>query len=120
MNISIAEIGEAIRCRRRELGFSQEKLAEYIGVTSQQVQRYEYGKTRIKVDHLQAIARALGVSPGFFFGDHGRWVPGAQVLLMGPTERTLVERFRKIRNDKVRELVVTMLKYASEGPAEPP
>lgn len=64
---SAVEIGKIISRRRRELGFTQEILAERIAVTSQQVQRYEYGTNRLNVDNLQRIAKALDVPVAYFF-----------------------------------------------------
>lgn len=117
MILSTLEIGQAIRRKRRELGLSQERLAGLIGVTSQQVQRYEYGKTKLRLENLQAIAKALNVPMSYFFGQRIVDVYGRSVLPMEETERKIVEQFRKIRNDKVRDLVVKLLKYAAEATA---
>ena len=53
------EIGERIKKRRIELGISQEKLAVALGVTYQQVQRYENGTNRLNVENIQLIADIL-------------------------------------------------------------
>ena len=117
MMIPATEIGDAIRSRRCELGLTQEKLAERIGVTGQQVQRYEYGKSKLCVDKLLAIAKALDVPTSYFLGDYSWVTPESPVSRMGSAERTLVERFRKIKNDKVRDLVVNLLKHAADEDA---
>src|SRR5262245_1556001 len=62
-----AEIGRLVRSRRQELGLSQSDLAERIGVTFQQVQKYENGSNRISIGRLARIAEALDVPPTFFF-----------------------------------------------------
>ena len=62
-----AEIGRRIRALRLERGWSQTLLAERIGVTFQQVQKYERGTTRIGASRLQHIAEVLGVSIASFF-----------------------------------------------------
>ncbi|NIX76477.1 helix-turn-helix domain-containing protein [Microvirga terricola] len=62
-------IGQRIRLRRLDLGMSQERLAETLGLTFQQVQKYENGKNRVSAGRLQEIARALGVSVTFFYDD---------------------------------------------------
>ena len=54
-------IGIRIKRRRRELGWTQEKLAEAIGVTYQQLQRYEGGKGHLNTDRLQALSNALDI-----------------------------------------------------------
>ena len=55
--------------RRRELGVSQQKLAEIIGVSIQQVRKYEWGANRVSASRLQQIASALNVTPAFFFDE---------------------------------------------------
>ena len=60
-------IGARIKAFRDAVGMSQMALATAIGVSFQQIQRYEKGKTRISVSTLQTIAEALGVQPIAFF-----------------------------------------------------
>lgn len=60
--VTSAEIGGIIRNRRKELGYSQEQLAERIGVSYQQIQRYENGNSMLNVENIQRIAKALGVT----------------------------------------------------------
>ncbi|MGB8601547.1 MAG: helix-turn-helix transcriptional regulator, partial [Rhizomicrobium sp.] len=52
-------LGSRIRLRRRELGMSQEQLARQIGITFQQVQKYEHGANRVSFSRLVEIAQAL-------------------------------------------------------------
>lgn len=60
-------VGSMVRARRLELGMSQEKLADAIGLTFQQVQKYEKGINRIGSSRLMQIANALNVPPTSFF-----------------------------------------------------
>lgn len=60
-------VGSRVRLRRAILGLSQEKLAEELGVTFQQVQKYERGLNRISASRLWHLASVLGVSVNFFF-----------------------------------------------------
>lgn len=60
-------VGSRVRLRRNQVGMSQDKLGEAIGLTFQQIQKYEAGKNRIGPSRLFAIARVLGVVPAFFF-----------------------------------------------------
>jgi transcriptional regulator with XRE-family HTH domain len=60
-------IGERIRARRLEIGMSQEKLADAIGVTFQQIQKYEKGVNRVAASTLFAIAQALDAKLVSFF-----------------------------------------------------
>ena len=62
-------VGSRVRMRRMLLGMSQEKLGEALGVTFQQVQKYEKGMNRIGASRLQDIAKILDAPPSFFFED---------------------------------------------------
>ena len=62
-------VGSRVRLRRMMLGMSQEKLGESLGITFQQIQKYEKGTNRIGASRLQHIARVLGVPVAFFFED---------------------------------------------------
>ena len=61
------EIGSRVRMRRISVGMSQEKLGDMLGLTFQQVQKYEKGTNRISVGRLVDIAKILGVDIHFFF-----------------------------------------------------
>ncbi|SOC44667.1 transcriptional regulator with XRE-family HTH domain [Rhizobium subbaraonis] len=65
------QVGEKIRMRRRLLGISQETLGTALGVTFQQVQKYEKGTNRVSASRLQNVAEILGVSPSYFFSGEG-------------------------------------------------
>jgi len=60
-------VGRRIRVRRLALGMSQEKLASSLGLTFQQVQKYEMGTNRVGAGRLFLISRTLDVSIGYFF-----------------------------------------------------
>jgi transcriptional regulator with XRE-family HTH domain len=62
-------VGSKIKLQRNTIGMSQETLAASLGITFQQVQKYERGINRVGASRLQAIARVLGVPIGFFFHD---------------------------------------------------
>lgn len=61
--------GQRVRARRWELGLTQADLAKRCGIKFQQIQKYETGVNRISVSRLDAIAKALKVSPSYFFTD---------------------------------------------------
>ena len=63
------EIGARIRARRRQLGLSQSQLANQLGVSFQQVQKYERGANRVAASTLVATAQALGVGVGWLVGE---------------------------------------------------
>ena len=62
-------VGSRIRLRRTLLGMSQEKLGKAIGLTFQQVQKYERGTNRVGSSRLYQIAKVLSVPVSFFFDD---------------------------------------------------
>ncbi len=60
-------VGSRVRGRRILMGMSQERLGDELGVTFQQVQKYEKGANRISASRLHDISQVLDVSPGYFF-----------------------------------------------------
>jgi transcriptional regulator with XRE-family HTH domain len=64
-------VGHRIKLRRNELGMSQERLGEALGITFQQVQKYERGTNRVSASRLSQVARELRVPVGYFFGEQG-------------------------------------------------
>ena len=62
-----AHVGRRVRERRNALGMSQEKLADALGISFQQVQKYEIGINRVAASRLWDIAKALEVDVGYFF-----------------------------------------------------
>ena len=65
------QIGQRIRAQRLNSGMSQTDLADRLGVTFQQVQKYEKGLNRVGAGRLEQIAEAVGVTPAFFFDGAG-------------------------------------------------
>ena len=65
-------VGSRVRLRRNMLGMSQEKLGERLGITFQQVQKYEKGTNRVGASRLQAIASILDAPISFFFEAPGQ------------------------------------------------
>lgn len=77
-NPTDAHVGARVRMRRMMLAMSQEKLSDALGLTFQQVQKYEKGTNRIGASRLQHIAQILQVPVSFFFDG----APGAPGLLV--------------------------------------
>src|SRR3954453_2996103 len=76
-------VGARVRERRIALGLTQQQLPELVAITYQQAHKYEKGLNRIAAGRLHALARALGVEPGYFFeglGEPAR--PTAQQRLL--------------------------------------
>ena len=75
-------VGSRIRLRRTQLGLSQEKLGEALGITFQQIQKYERGANRVGASRLYHIASILDVPISFFFDDMGN---GKQAFSHAPS-----------------------------------
>src|SRR5205823_14383405 len=114
-------VGSRVRMRRIMLGMSQEKLGEALGLTFQQVQKYEKGTNRIGASRLQQIAHILQVPVAFFFVDapreHERLdqmrdVPSANSLseLLASSEGlSLTRAFMRIQELKLRRRIVYLV-----------
>ena len=73
-----AYVGQRLRQRRTLLGLSQEKLGEAIGVTTQQIQKYETGSNRIGAGRLYQLSQALQVPVSYFFEGLGGELAAAE------------------------------------------
>ena len=114
------EIGRKIKQLRRQRGLTQSMLAERINVSYQQVQKYEQGHSRISVQRLSAIARALDCPISVFLPDEkplrvaedAPVYPAAETLpfRLSPEEAALLKQFRKIGSKKIRAGLLKILK----------
>lgn len=113
-------VGGRVRRRRKVIGMSQEQLADALGLTFQQVQKYERGANRVSASKLYAIAQALAVPVSFFFegladpteGDQGSDGTEREVLafLATPEGAELALIFPKIRRGPVRRQVLDLVR----------
>jgi transcriptional regulator with XRE-family HTH domain len=87
------EIGNRLKALRLTAGLSQEKLADAIGLTFQQVQKYEKGTNRIGGSRLQQIATILGVPASAFFGETAS---GEQLEALAGMTRTGIQIAREV------------------------
>lgn len=115
-------VGSRVRLRRMMLGMSQEKLGESLGITFQQIQKYEKGTNRIGASRLQHIATVLSVPVSFFFED----APGTPAEAAGLAESRpahyvvdflsssegiqLNKAFVRIKDTKLRRRVIDLVK----------
>jgi len=122
-------VGSRVRLRRTMLGMSQEKLGEHLGITFQQIQKYEKGANRIGASRLQEIARVLNTPVSFFFEDAPGGAGGEQqglgeaessnyvVDFLSSSEGLQLNRaFVKIKDPKVRRKIVEMVKALTGEP----
>lgn len=117
--ISSKAIGVKIKFRRQELGISQERLAEVLDVSYQQVQRYESGANRLNVENIQLIAAALSVPVTFFFAaGYEQKVAETPPFYApaSPEEKSLLTNFRRIKEKNYRQLVVNVARLAARKP----
>jgi transcriptional regulator with XRE-family HTH domain len=108
-------VGKRIRMRRLLLGMNQEKLADALGLTFQQVQKYEGGANRVSASRLSAMADILDVPISFFFGDlEGMATPSLsaeiRAAMEDPHTIELVRLYYAIDNASVRANFLGMVK----------
>ena len=124
-NVIDRRLGQRVRTRRLEIGMSQERLAETLGVTFQQVQKYEKGVNRIAASRLFDISAALDMSVARFFEGLSAARAGGvaeteegytQDVLATPEGAQLIGLFAAIKNLKVRRRVVELVKALAEDP----
>ena len=123
-----AEVGRRVRSRRLECRLSQTELADRIGVTFQQVQKYEKGVNRIGAGRLQRISEALEVPISFFFGVgagggsvSAKETAGNAESVFGFLQTSgsvrIVKAFHKIKSRKARQLLVEMAEELADAQA---
>jgi transcriptional regulator with XRE-family HTH domain len=118
-----AFVGARIRVRRVMIGMSQERLAQLLDITFQQVQKYEKGVNRVGASRLQAISSALGVPISFFF-EQGDGPLDLSAIDSGddPDNSPLLSRqalvlnqtFMKIKDPRIRKCVIALTKSLAE------
>lgn len=129
-------IGTRVRMRRLMLNMSQEALSGKLGVTFQQVQKYEKGLNRISASRLFELSQALGVPVGYFYdgldeGDALVRLNGADGLQDSPAVSPLMEfissgpgvelnqAFLRIEDDKMRRRLLAMVNDIARVTGEP-
>ena len=119
-------VGTRVRLRRMLLGMSQEKLGEHLGLTFQQVQKYEKGVNRIGASRLFELAKVLGVPIQFFYDEAPPGTHSHAQPVMGfadqPGESYVVEflgsrdgmelnkAFARIKDQRVRRTIVDLVR----------
>jgi transcriptional regulator with XRE-family HTH domain len=125
-NTMDTHVGSRVRLRRMLLGMSQEKLGEHLGLTFQQVQKYEKGINRIGASRLYELAQVLGVPVQFFYDDAPAQAQAGLALVSGfaetPSETYAVDflgsreglelnkAFARITDPRVRRSIVELVR----------
>jgi transcriptional regulator with XRE-family HTH domain len=123
-------VGSRVRMRRMMLGMSQEKLGDALGLTFQQVQKYEKGANRIGASRLQQIAHILQVPVSFFFDGAPELSPRTAEFSDAPSPLyvadflatseglALTKAFTRIKDGKLRRRIVDLVEeIAADNPA---
>ena len=110
-------VGAQIRMFRKAKGLTQTEAGEAVGVTFQQMQKYEKGTNRVSASKLSMLAELFGVDIGDFFeGMQGEQPPQDLQMLMLRSETTrLVADFYSIKSRKARQTVLDLIALLSEG-----
>ena len=124
-----AQVGNRVRLRRMLVGMSQEKLGEMLGLTFQQVQKYEKGVNRIGAGRLYQVAHILGVPVSYFYEDvterpgenlpaNNHASPPVMEFLSSGEGLQLALAFMRIKEPRVRKRVIDLVKTLAEGDDE--
>ena len=119
-----AHVGTRLRLRRGLMGWSQERLGLAIGLTFQQIQKYEKGTNRISCSRLYEFARLFDVPPSYFFEDLPTGdlpLPGGDTARAPVPDRAhrdtleLVRAFEQLADADLRLAVVRFVEALAEG-----
>ena len=123
-------VGKRVRLRRTLLGMSQEKLGEAIGLTFQQVQKYERGTNRIGSSRLYQLSLVLDIPVSYFFEDLPVEITKGQPVslaedrgfggdpMVEPETLELVRAYYRITNAQVRKRIFQLVKAVGEKRGE--
>lgn len=115
------EVGRRLRLQRKSLGLSQNDIGSALGITFQQVQKYEKGSNRIGGSRLLQIAKLLNVDVSYFFDTS---IPSTQrtdapddviVFIASPEGLALNRSFLKISDAKTRKKIVSLVKAIADS-----
>lgn len=123
-------VGSRVRMRRMLAGISQEKLGDALGLTFQQVQKYEKGSNRISASRLQQIAKMLDVPVSFFFDGAptvdmptGGFADSSATAYISDFLATsegvqLTKAFTRIKSGRVRRRIIDLVEALGEEDSE--
>jgi transcriptional regulator with XRE-family HTH domain len=111
-------VGTRIRIRRKQLGMTQTSLADRLGITFQQVQKYEKGANRVGASRLADVAQVLEIPISFFFPQPDSIDSPDEVLslLSDPQALELQRAFALVTSATMRKAIVGLARAAGEVP----
>lgn len=101
-------VGLQIRARRKELNMTQGQVAEFVGCTAQQIQKYESGISKMTIPILFRVCQALRAHPTRFLSDF-TFAEMQESDRNSNMEARLLNAFRTVENDKVKERIVNLV-----------
>jgi transcriptional regulator with XRE-family HTH domain len=120
LNSVDVEVGQRIKQRRKFLSVSQKKLGEAVGVSFQQIQKYENGINRVSASSLKAISEFLGAQPSYFYGSEthapqpgfAESSDGFDIvkMLRDPDFKELSRAFSAIKDETVRKSILDLVR----------
>ena len=113
-----AIVGERIRRRRILTGLTQDQLGDALGVSYQQIQKYETGANRVSAGRLYLLSQKLDVSPSWFFDGLDTAPETADDEEMLSSSRLAIECVRNLsrsKDEKVRSAILTMIRTMAES-----
>lgn len=108
-------VGARIALRRQALGLTQSDLAKGVGISFQQIQKYERGENRVSASRLHGIARMLGAGPADFFPSRGEmalgedWLADLRALTTLPEGRAVALAFPAIEDADLRRCLARVI-----------
>jgi len=118
-------VGRQLRARRLELGLSQQRLADAIGVTFQQIQKYEHGSNRVVASRLYDLAKILHVTVEYFFATAEQDLTLATEAVQPDAEaagyptpeetRKLVNAYYSIQDPALRRKLIELVRSVAAG-----
>jgi transcriptional regulator with XRE-family HTH domain len=120
-NVYSENVGLLIRMARKSAGLSQMELADRVGISYQQIQKYEKGTSEINVSRLYQIAHALSIPLTNFIPDNEKMIISESIGAYGTLdddEMKLIMFFRKLKNRRLKNSLLTAIKQIAEASEE--
>jgi transcriptional regulator with XRE-family HTH domain len=113
-------VGDRIHRRRILMGLTQDQLGETLGISYQQVQKYETGANRVSAGRLYLIAQRLGVSPGWFFDPVKSDATTSDFSDIGSSRLLMdfVRSFSRIEDERVKSLLVSLVRAMADSDSD--
>ena len=109
-------VGDRIRRRRILMGLTQDQLGESLGISYQQIQKYETGANRVSAGRLYLIAARLEVSPGWFFDPVKSDASSDDFDELGSSRLLMefVRSFARIKDERLKTVLVSLVRAMAE------